>query len=125
MKKLILLIFIIFLSGCKTITKLVPVREIHIEYKDKYRIDSVYNRDTIELYKKNDTIYKNVIRWREKFIKDTVNIVKVDSIPYKVEVVKEVNVLTKWQKTRLELFNYIIVGIVIILLLTFYRGWKG
>ena len=102
-------IAIFLLTGCKTKTVLVPVEKVKIEYKDRLRVDSVYNRDTIQIYKKNDTIYYEKIRWRERFKIDTVSVVKVDSIPYKVEVVKEVNRLTKWQKLRLNTLNILVL----------------
>ena len=63
----------------------------------------------LEVYKKNDTIYYEKIKWRERFKIDTVSVVKVDSIPYKVEVVKEVNRLTKWQKLRLNALNILVL----------------
>ena len=109
---------IIFLAtGCKTKTVLVPVDRVKIEYKERLRVDSVYNRDTIQIYKKNDTIYYEKIKWRERFKIDTVSVVSVDSIPYPVEVMTEVNKLTKWQRWRLNALNIIaiiIVGYVII-----------
>jgi hypothetical protein len=107
---ILLATLIIFLAtGCKTKTVLVPVEKVKIEYKERIRVDSVYNRDTIQIYKKNDTIYYEKIRWRERFKIDTVSVVKVDSIPYKVEVVKEVNKLTKWQKLRLSTLNILVL----------------
>ena len=107
---ILLAILVIFLlTGCKTKTVLVPVKETKTEYRDRLRVDSVYNRDTIQIYKKNDTIYYEKIRWRERFKIDTVSVVKVDSIPYKVEVVKEVNKLTKWQKLRLNTLNILVL----------------
>lgn len=110
MKKTLLLLAILSLfAGCKTKTVLVPVEKVKIEYKERLRVDSVYNRDTIQIYKKNDTIYYEKIRWRERFKIDTVSVVKVDSIPYKVEVVKEVNRLTKWQKLRLNTLNILVL----------------
>ena len=104
MRNMLLIIFIL-LTGCKTKTILQPVDRIKIEYKDRFRIDSVYNRDTLFVSKLNDTIIINSIKWREKFIRDTLSITKIDSIPYPVEVIKEVNRLTKWQKLRLQLLN--------------------
>jgi hypothetical protein len=65
------------------------------------------------LFTENDTVYLQSIKWRERFRIDTVNLVKVDSIPYKVEVIKEVNKLTKWQKTRLDALNIIVILILI------------
>ena len=101
----ILLAILSLFAGCKSKTVLVPVEKVKIEYRDRLRVDSVYNRDTIQIYKKNDTIYYEKIKWRERFKIDTVSVVKVDSIPYKVEVVKEVNKLTKWQRWRLNALN--------------------
>lgn len=107
---ILLAILVVFLlTGCKTKTVLVPVDRVKIEYKERLRVDSVYNRDTIQIYKKNDTIYYEKIRWRERFKIDTVSVVRVDSIPYKVEVVKEVNRLTKWQKLRLNTLNILVL----------------
>lgn len=111
---ILLAILIVFLlTGCKTKTVLVPVEKVKIEYKERLRVDSVYNRDTIQIYKKNDTIYYEKIRWRERFRTDTLRIVKTDSIPYPVEVVREVNVLTKWQRWRLNALNVLALIIVV------------
>lgn len=106
---LVAILVVFLLTGCKTKTVLVPVEKVKIEYKDRLRVDSVYNRDTIQIYKKNDTIYYEKIRWRERFKIDTVSVVRVDSIPYKIEVVKEVNKLTKWQKLRLNTLNILVL----------------
>lgn len=108
MKKLLIMLAILsLLAGCKSKTILVPVDRVKIEYRDRLRVDSVYNRDTVETYKINDTIYLKSIKWRERFRLDTVSVVKIDSIPYKVEVIKEVNKLTKWQRLRLNILNII------------------
>ncbi len=112
-KLLIILLILIAFTACKTKTVLVPVEHVKIEYKDKLRIDSVYNRDTMYLFTENDTVYLQSIKWRERFRIDTVNLVKVDSIPYKVEVIKEVNKLTKWQQIRLDALNIIVILILI------------
>ena len=113
MKRILLLAILSLFAGCKTKTVLVPVEKVKIEYRDRLRIDSVYNRDTLYLFTKNDTVYLQSIKWRERFKVDTVRYEKVDSIPYFVEVVKEVNVLTKWQKIRLRLLNIIVIAIII------------
>lgn len=109
---IILTCILFFVTGCKSKTVLVPVDRVKIEYRDRLRVDSVYNRDTVELYRQNDTIYKNVIRWRERFRLDTLSVVKVDSIPYPVEVVREVNKLTKWQSFRLKILNILVLVVV-------------
>ena len=104
---LVAILVVFLLTGCKTKTVLVPVKETKIEYRDRLRVDSIYNRDTVQIYGRNDTVFKDVIRWRERFRVDTVSVVRIDSIPYPVEVIQEVNRLTKWQRWRLTLLNII------------------
>ncbi len=107
-----LLLVLSLFTGCKTKTVLVPVEKVKIEYRDRLRVDSVYNRDTVNIYELGDTIYIQSIKWRERFKFDTVSVVRVDSIPYPVEVVTEVNKLTKWQRWRLNALNIIAIIIV-------------
>ena len=113
MKKVLpLLVVLSLLAGCKSKTVLVPVEKVKIEYRDRLRVDSVYNRDTVNIYERGDTIYLQTIKWRERFKFDTVSVVRVDSIPYPVEVIQEVNKLTKWQRWRLNALNIIMLVIV-------------
>lgn len=107
---LILCLILFFATGCRSVQPVI-VERIKIEYRDRLRVDSVYNRDTVQIYGRNDTIYKDVIKWRERFKFDTVSVVRIDSIPYPVEVIREVNKLTKWQRWRLTILN-IIGGLV-------------
>ena len=118
---ILLAILVVFLlTGCKTKTVLVPVKETKIEYRDRLRVDSIYNRDTVQIYGRNDTIFKDIIKWRERFRLDTVSVVRIDSIPYPVEVIQEVNKLTKWQRWRLTILN--IIGGLIIVYVAFRVG---
>ena len=112
-KIILIVLLLLIISGCKTKEVLIPTEKTVVEYRDQLRVDSVYNRDTLYLFTKNDTVYLQSIKWRERFKVDTVRYEKVDSIPYFVEVVKEVNVLTKWQKIRLRLLNIIVIAIII------------
>lgn len=116
MKRLIqlipLLAILSLFVGCKTKTVLVPVERVKIEYRDRLRVDSVYNRDTVNIYMKNDTVYLQTVKWRERFKFDTVSVVRIDSIPYPVEVIQEVNRLTKWQRCRLNALNIIALVVV-------------
>jgi len=112
-------LILFFATGCKSVQPVI-VEKTKIEYKDRLRVDSIYNRDTVQIYGRNDTIFKDVIRWRERFRLDTVSVVKIDSIPYPVEVIQEVNKLTKWQRWRLTILN--IIGGLIIVYIAFRIG---
>ena len=120
-KIILIALLLLIISGCKTKEVLVPTEKTVIEYRDRTFVDSVYNRDTLVLFTKNDTVYMQSIKWRERFKIDTVRYEKVDSIPYFVEVTKEVNVLTKWQKIRLQLLNVIALAIIIIAIIKLKR----
>ena len=120
-KIILIVLLLLVISGCKTKEVLVPTEKTVIEYRDQLRIDSVYNRDTLVLFAKNDTVYLQSIKWRERFKVDTVRYEKVDSIPYFIEVTKEVNVLTKWQKIRLQLLNVIVLIILVYVIIRIKR----
>ena len=104
MKKLVfIMLAILMLSACNTTTRLV---EVHVEgVKKEYiydtKIDSVYIRDSVDRWQKGDTLY--ITKWHTKFkyINKVDTIVKTDSIPKIVPIVKEVEVnhLYWWQKT--------------------------
>ena len=87
--------------SCSTI-KEIPVEKI--TYRDrvveKIKIDSVYQYDSIYLERVSDTIYMNRYKYlyRYKMLRDTAYISQIDSIPYTIEVVKEVNKLNSFQK---------------------------
>ena len=100
-------LFIITLSACKTKmhTVYVPVEHTSIEYKDRLRLDSIFYRDTIQLFTRGDTVYKDIVRWRERFVLDTVYHTRTDSIPVIIEKEVPVNYLTLWQRIRLQILN--------------------
>lgn len=111
------------LFGSCTTTKYVPVPEYHT---DTVRIvqhhrDSIYMSDSIYVsdFVRDDTVYKTIERWRTKYIErlghDTLYQSKIDSIPYPVEVTKEVPAkLTWWQQTRLHLANILLYLLLIV-----------
>jgi hypothetical protein len=113
-------------SGCTT-TKYVTIPEYHTDTLRQVTVrhDSVMVHDSIHVSEKGDTV--RIERWhtqyRDRIVRDTVYQSKHDSIPYPVEVVKEVPAeLTWWQQTRLHLAN--IVLWLLALLAVIYVGKK-
>lgn len=117
-----LLGLLLLLFGCTT-TKYVPIEFRTIEYRDKIVLDSIYNRDTVRIERRGDTVFNDVIRWRERFKIDTIRIHRIDSIPTIVEVdrIVEVNKLTWWQSFRLKGLNILILIIGLLLVYVFIR----
>ena len=126
---LALLICALF-SSCTT-TKYVPVPEYHTDTVRivQHQRDSIYLSDSIYIsdFVRSDTVYKTIERWRTKYIErlshDTIYQSKRDSIPYPVEVTKEVPAkLTWWQQTRLHLANILLYLLLIVGII--YMGKK-
>ena len=120
-----LLAFLLALCSCSTINHLDREQVVH----DTIRVvvlDSVrfYDRDSIFVKEKGDTVYKYVEkwRWRDRVKVDTFYRVVCDSVT--VERVKEVKVdrpLTWWQKFRQGAFWWLAGAVLLLLLWTFRK----
>ena len=116
---IVFLVFVFCISSCKT--KYVSVPEYHTEYITKTdsftQRDSIFLKDSIYMWMKGDTIYKekfSVIykdRWRDRYLCDTV--IKTDSVrvPYPVE-----KKLSKWQQIKLDIGEWVIVALALSLI---------
>lgn len=109
------MLFII--CSCRTV-KYVPVETIKVDttYINKLQRDSIYMLDSVYVKEKGDTVLieKYKYLYRDKLLRDTMYISKVDSIqvPYPVE--KE---LTRWQQFRMNLGGLAVCIVVISILI--------
>ena len=113
MKRIILFFIVFALFGCtKRIYIPVTTTVTEIEYRDKLVRDSIYFSDSVLIERKGDTVYNTKIKYKyiSKLIKDTVSIRDSVYIEKPIEVVKEVNKLTKWQRWRLNLLWVLMAG---------------
>lgn len=112
MKKIMMIMAALLLAGCGS-TKYVTVTEHHTDTLRQVtvRYDSVMVHDSIHITEKGDTvkIERWHTQWRDRWHTDTIYQSRRDSVPYPVEVVKEVPAqLTWWQQTRLHLANILL-----------------
>ena len=126
MKRLVfVMLTILMLSACRTTTRIVevPVEVIKKEYIYDTKIDSVYIRDSVDRWQKGDTLY--ITKWHTKFkyINKVDTIVKTDSIPKIVPVVKEVEVnhIYWWQKILMWVGGILLIYIIISLIHKFKK----
>lgn len=109
----ILLMSGMWFSSCRSI-KYVPVETVRTEYKtrDSIRFDSIYQRDSVFLYHRGDTVYqyKYLYKYRYLTINKVDTVIRTDSIqiPYPVE-----KQLTRWQSIKMELGGWAF-GIIIV-----------
>ena len=122
---IILLTLAISLTSCRSI-KDVPVETVKTEYKtrDSIRFDSIYEHDSIFLFVKGDTVYKEKYRYKYWYLTinktDTVMLTDSVQIPYPVE-----KQLTRWQRMKIELGGWavgVIVILSIVLMLKLFRN---
>lgn len=120
---LAVLLSLCFLHSCS------PRIVEHISYQrdttyiKEVQVDSVYKRDSVYVREKGDTIYiyKEKVRDRYKLLRDTIRVVRVDSVA--VERIKEVQVaapLSWWQKAKIRAFWWL-AGAVLLLALWVFR----
>lgn len=80
----------------------VPVETVRTEYVNTIKYDSIYIKDSIDRYFKDDTVviykYKDVYKYKIKIdtliVKDSIQV----PVETKVETIKEVNVIKRYQQ---------------------------
>ena len=92
-------------------------------YVDRLKRDSIYQRDSIYMLIKGDTVYKYEYKYlyRDKMLRDTISISKTDSIPYPVEVPKYVDKKLSWWQSTL-IYTGAIAWIVAIIGLAYWTN---
>lgn len=97
---LLAVIFVFFLIiSCKP--QYIPIESIKTEYRDKYIRDSIFQKELVRIYQKGDTVFKDsiVYEYKNKLVKDTVNITDTIRVPYPVKGdIVEVNKLEWYQE---------------------------
>lgn len=115
----ILALICLILASCGQI-KYVPVVEVKHDSTivTKLKVDSVYFYKDRFVEKGKDTIYIKEVEYKYKYqlLRDTLVKVQVDSIPYKVEVEKIIEVPRK--RTWFDYISYVCLGLVIGALIT-------
>lgn len=123
MSQIIRIITILLLSGigfssCRSI-QYVPIETVRIEYKsrDSIRYDSIYDRDSVYMLVKGDTIYQFKYKYLYKYrtITKTDTVIKNDTVQIPHQVEKQ---LTRWQTMKQELGGWVF-GVVIAIILFF------
>ena len=113
---IVLMLLAIMLYSCKSI-QYVPVETIKRDttYISQTKIDSVYHRDSIYVEHKGDTVYLSKYKYLYKYIEkhDTLWQEKVDTIQVAYPVEAQ---LTKWQKIEINMGEYLIAAIVLIVI---------
>lgn len=122
---LVVLFVLCLLASCRQV-RYVPVVTYKTDsvYLQQVKRDSIYQRDSIYVREKGDTVtvYRDRYLFVDKLVRDTLYVNRTDSVrvPYPVE-----KSLTRWQEMKMELggwaFGVIIVAALVIVGWLVYR----
>lgn len=126
MKRILPLLFVLFVS-CRTVEyKTVEVPVVHVETRTDTIRDSIERLDSVYIFQKGDTVYqqrvKETVKWKEriKVVNTTDTITNVVKVEKPVMVEKRLNT---WQRFRISLGD-IAMGVVgIIMIYGIYKLW--
>ena len=116
---ILVMILMSFVCSCSSV-RYIPIISHDSVYVNKVKYDSIYQRDSIYLTVKGDTVYKYqyAYRYRDKLIRDTISVSKTDSIPYPVKGdTIYINKLNWYQNLSVWGFSIILGAIIIYIIL--------
>ena len=125
MRKLLILSLFFSFLGCSTQKVFAPpeTQEKTI-YKEIERVDTVFQNVYKYIHEKGDTVFvrDSVILYRYKYVTKCDTFVQVDSIPYPVEVTKEVRVRNGYDRFTARGF-WIYTAIILVGLIFLVVRW--
>lgn len=98
----ILILLLPLLIACKTQPPQVVEKVVtNTEYIDRHHYDSIFNDRIVYVDRGSDTIkmIERVIEYRYSVLTDSIEVLRVDSIPYEVRVVEYVDRMNDHQRT--------------------------
>ena len=104
------ILFFGIVAGCAP--RYVPVHHYHETERIKEERDSVYNRDTVRIAERGDTVLMEVIKWRTRYKVATDTLIKVDTVQLPQEILTQPAPKPKHSKL---LWSFAVIGIVAIL----------
>ena len=115
---------LLMLAGCSPRVVEHIVHQHDTTYVGHTQIDSIFRRDSIFVKERGDTvyIYKERIRDQYKLLRDTVTVVRIDSVAY--AAVKEVKVtqpISEWRQAQIRAFWPLLIALAAALLWIFRR----
>jgi hypothetical protein len=120
----VFILFVLSLVSCKTQQPTIVEKVVtNTEYIDRHHYDSIYIDNYVYVDKGADTITitKTNIEYRYKTLVDSVEVLRVDSIPYEVQVIEYVARMNNHQRTMYWLGW---VAVVIVGLRLFWKVYK-
>lgn len=90
----------------------------------KVERDSIYQLDSVFVETKADTVFKTSLKYvyRDRIVRDTVNVVRCDTVAKIVEVEKR---LSFWERAKLKTWSFFAVIVFIWCFIFVIKMWFG
>lgn len=123
---MLLILFLVILSGCKSKTVYVPVESLRIEYRGNLMRDSIYLRDSIFMQTKNDTVMIEKFRYlyKDRIVRDSIHLRDTIKVPYPVLEEVEVNKISGFQNFQMWCGRILLIALLAYLGLKTYRRFR-
>jgi predicted transposase YdaD len=124
----IIMLVSLLLVSCKTQQPQVVEKIVtNTEYIDRHHYDSIFNDRIVYVDRGSDTIkmIERVIEYRYKVLTDSVEVLRIDSIPYEVQVVEIVERMNNHQRTMYWLGWLAVLIVALRLFWKVYKKIKG
>lgn len=123
---MLLILFLVILSGCKSKTVYVPVESLRIEYRGNLMRDSIYLRDSIFMQTKNDTVMIEKFRYlyKDRIVRDSIHLRDTIKVPYPVLEEVEVNKISGFQNFQMWCGRILLIALLAYLGLNTYRRFR-
>ena len=126
MKKLVSLFMALLLTACAT--RYVPVESVRVDsvYSTLYHRDSIFERDSIFVAVKADTVYftRTQYRYRDRIVRDTLRVLHVDTLSRVVQVEKSLSRMEQIKMSLGEVFLWLLIAAAIVVAVWFSKKLK-
>ena len=120
-------VLFVLLVGCGTRRPLPNTpTNTRIEYRDRVKIDSVMQIDSVIIREKGDTIYIREVKVSRETLRDTIQVCKIDTIRVPMFIEKEVEVerqLTTYERIKITIGGWLIAFVIIMLISYFVKKY--
>ena len=121
------LLTLLVFTSCGASRTVVREGAVRTEYVDRLREhrDSIYVQDSIYIFAKGDTVYRDRVRYRyrDRLLRDTVYLHKIDSVYVETQVRKSSSIASLW--TILQVIGGVLVlGAILALVVKVTRLWR-
>lgn len=125
---IVLVVALLQLTGCRARKlQVVPVDNVHIEYRDRHTVDSITTIDTVRIAERGDTVLIDRVRYRDRVRVQLDTLMRIDTVTVvqTVEVPERLTAMEQFHSTLASIGGWLAwAAKMAALLILCYYGFK-